>query len=659
MPKIPSQISELTSEAVFPIFGSMRIREYVTTQIGTLLRGLDRFSWPSYYWTWDGKGMLVEGSPDEIETEDTLERFFDIGMSPLCFAGRRFRDISGLWIAATPFEDEITGAVHRGQILPPPDGKERDNVTAFVRWVFDEALHGKGMRQIISQMNQAMIQYGRTVQTIEWTRQDSPFGEKVFPVNILDMNPAFFLKDPEGYPPGTYLMGSQMLTTDIRRLPEHLTLWGTAHMYFENPYGISEMRILNLVEKYWRKNLLFWARGNERNGSGAYVGRYGNKLFGKGRESERQTFLQELQKLKSDTITITHVDNMIETLQASIESDSLQGFHEACGQIISLVLTGSVTALQEGRVGGYSKEEATTTRRKSELERYDASLIDEIFNYQLIPPLVDYNFPGVTSYPRMQIIDPDLIFPTTPKDQKPAQEREESTVSPETAKESAPIEHENEHDISDMASFAATFEPPDVLKDSQEELQQVITDMPAYLPQDFDDLPPDDKPNSFTITAMRNTPESLERIRRLKDLLVDTVAIWNENDAWEQYFRQAKTLLRRDEINAVKGDLFVSFRYARQTAYNAVLQNIIDTQGDSLYAIQLLTQDDARVRPQHARWNGVTRPVNDEIWQAVRLPWDHGCRCFKIPIMQADYEAEPNRYRMTPRADIPPIPEGF
>ena len=641
------------------------IREYITTQLGSLLRGLDRFSWPSFYWTWNGKGTLVEGSPDKIEVEDTLERFFDTGLSPLCFAGRRFRDISGLWIAAAPFEDEITGAVHRGQILPPPDGNGRDEVTAFVRWVFDEALYGKGMRQIISQINQALIQYGRTIQTVEWTRQDSPFGEKVFPKNILDMNPAFFLKNPEGYPPGTYLMGSQMVSTDIRRLPDHLTLWGTAHMYFENPYGISEMRVINLIEKYWRKNMLFWARGNERNGSGAYVGKYGHRLFGKGKEAERQTFLEELRELKSDTITITHVDNMIETLQASVASDSLQGFHEACGQIISLVLTGSVTALQEGRVGGYSKEESTTTRRKSELERYDASLIDEIFNYQLIPPLVDYNFPGVTSYPRMQLIDPELIFPTTPKDQGNSKDTltvisKDGKKIPKTVEDSGENEQDEDEDtLSDMASFAAAFEPPDILKDSQEDLQQVIIDMPAYLPQDFDALPPDDKPDSFTITAMRNSPDSLERIRRLKDLITDTVEIWDENEAWGQYFRQAKTFLRRDEINAVKGDLFVSFRYARQTAYNTVLQDIIDTQGETLYAIQLRTQDDARVRPRHVRWNGVTRPVNDEIWQAVRLPWDHGCRCFKIPITQAEFEADPNRYRMTPRADIPPIPEGF
>ena len=231
---------------------------------------------------------------------------------------------------------------------------------------------------------------------------------------------------------------------------------------------------------------------------------------------------------------------------------------------------------------------------------------------------------------------------------------------PKTVEDSGENEQDEDEDtLSDMASFAAAFEPPDILKDSQEDLQQVIIDMPAYLPQDFDALPPDDKPNSFTITAMRNSPDSLERIRRLKDLITDTVEIWDENEAWGQYFRQAKTFLRRDEINAVKGDLFVSFRYARQTAYNTVLQDIIDTQGETLYAIQLRTQDDARVRPRHVRWNGVTRPVNDEIWQAVRLPWDHGCQCFKIPITQAEFEADPNRYRMTPRADIPPIPEGF
>lgn len=395
------------------------IREFFTTAIGKLIRGLDRFSLPSYYWTWNGRDTWVQGNPAEVERKYGIKRLHDISLSPLCFAGLRFRDVSRLWISASPFEDERTGAYHRGQIVPPPDNDINPEITEFVQWVFDEGFATKGMRQIISQIGNALITYGRTPQGLDWVQEETPFGKRVFPRDIIDLNPAFFLKDPEGYQKGIYLTndGCGNASNIIQRIPDNLMLWGTAHMYFENPYGISEMSLLNQIEQYWRKNLLFWARANERNGSGSFIGLYDEKLLGKGNEDKLKKFEEELKKLTIETVTATYKGNEIKILAAEIADESLKGLHEALGQITSIVLTGSVTALQEGRVGGFSKEEATTTRRKSELEQYDASLIEEMFNCQLIPWLVDYNYLGVKSYPRMQIIEPDLIMPTTPKDQ--------------------------------------------------------------------------------------------------------------------------------------------------------------------------------------------------------------------------------------------------
>ena len=650
---IGSRISYLTN----------MIRDFITTSVGKVIKGLDRFSFPSFYWTWDGKGTYVQGSPDEIELSDSLERFFDIGLSPLCFAGRRFRDVSRLWIAASPFEEERTGAYHEGQIVKPPDGDTSEEVLAFVRWVFDEAFSKKGMRQVLSQMNNAMITYGRTVQGIDWVRGDTPFGEKVFPVDLLDMNPEFFLKDPESYPKGIYVKDSKYQTNVLHRLPDHMMAWGTMHSYFENPYGISEMRILNLIEKYWRKNLLFWAKGNERNGSGAYIGKYGNRLFGKGKESERQTFLDELQKLKSDTVTITHIDNVIEALSASIASDSLQGFHEACGQIISIVLTGSVTALQEGRVGGFSKEEATTTRRKSELEQHDASILCEIFNYQIIPPLVDYNYPGVKSYPRMQLIQPDLIFATTPKDQDKGDDEDVVEVSSgedeklRDDKAAKPIK--GSQDVKAFAEDDTTKTLPPLLGEVTQQAVEIALKMPVSTRNDFDTLPDAAKFGAFTITAMRNTTKSLSRIERLRDLVAETIQITDEQEAWKSYFRQARAFLREEELAAMQSELFVSFRYARQYAYNQALEQVIEKGMDVVWGIQLLTQDDARVRPQHAKWHGVTRPATDAIWKKIHLPWDFGCRCLKVPITHVEFEGNPGKYTMTPADDVPSIPNSF
>jgi SPP1 gp7 family putative phage head morphogenesis protein len=42
---------------------------------------------------------------------------------------------------------------------------------------------------------------------------------------------------------------------------------------------------------------------------------------------------------------------------------------------------------------------------------------------------------------------------------------------------------------------------------------------------------------------------------------------------------------------------------------------------------QFLTVGDDRVRPSHAELDGFTAPKNDKIWDVLRVPLDHGCRC--------------------------------
>ena len=45
---------------------------------------------------------------------------------------------------------------------------------------------------------------------------------------------------------------------------------------------------------------------------------------------------------------------------------------------------------------------------------------------------------------------------------------------------------------------------------------------------------------------------------------------------------------------------------------------------------------DSRVRPSHAKLDGVTRPKEDIFWQRFDPPWDHNCRCLKFAIMKSD-----------------------
>ena len=45
---------------------------------------------------------------------------------------------------------------------------------------------------------------------------------------------------------------------------------------------------------------------------------------------------------------------------------------------------------------------------------------------------------------------------------------------------------------------------------------------------------------------------------------------------------------------------------------------------------------DSRVRPSHAKLDGITRAKDDPFWQKYDPPWDHNCRCMKFAILKKD-----------------------
>jgi len=180
--------------------------------------------------------------------------------------------------------------------------------------------------------------------------------------------------------------------------------------------------------------------------------------------------------------------------------------------------------------------------------------------------------------------------------------------------------------------------------------------MTVYTRSQFDKLTPEQQRGSWTVTSLKNTSKSLGRIQKLKGLVTDTIHITDEDDAWKAYWRQAKTYLREEEkSSATQQALFVSFRFARQSAYNYGIEQHLESNKSSIVAIRLETQEDTRVRAGHRRWHGVTLPVGHPAWDKVNLPFSWNCRCVKVPL---DAKAM-NGSSYTPEKDIPPIPEGF
>ncbi|MCK5641779.1 MAG: minor capsid protein [Gammaproteobacteria bacterium] len=74
-------------------------------------------------------------------------------------------------------------------------------------------------------------------------------------------------------------------------------------------------------------------------------------------------------------------------------------------------------------------------------------------------------------------------------------------------------------------------------------------------------------------------------------------------------------------------------------------------QKDVLPNLQYQTVNDGRVRPEHAAWDGIIKPVDDEFWDTHMTPNDWGCRCRVIRLPEGkttdlrEHTAKVNRMR--------------
>ena len=66
----------------------------------------------------------------------------------------------------------------------------------------------------------------------------------------------------------------------------------------------------------------------------------------------------------------------------------------------------------------------------------------------------------------------------------------------------------------------------------------------------------------------------------------------------------------------------------------------IDIQKDkkTLPLLQYQTAGDERVRPQHAAWDGIVKPVDDPFWDTRTPPTDWQCRCVLIQLEEGEEE---------------------
>jgi len=167
----------------------------------------------------------------------------------------------------------------------------------------------------------------------------------------------------------------------------------------DNPYGKG------LGQKLWwpvwfkKHGIKFWVLFCEKFGAPTPVGKYppGTK------KEDQDLLLAAIDAIQQETGVIIPESMVIELLEAQ-RSGTINTYESLCNYMdkqMSKAVLGQ-TATTEGTPGKLGNEDSQENVR-DDITKADADLLCECINNPLIPWLVDFNFPGVTEYPKIWI----------------------------------------------------------------------------------------------------------------------------------------------------------------------------------------------------------------------------------------------------------------
>jgi phage gp29-like protein len=164
----------------------------------------------------------------------------------------------------------------------------------------------------------------------------------------------------------------------------------------DNPYGKGLGQILWWYVWFKKHGVKFWVMFMEKFGMPTPVGKYPVQ-----QKDQKTLLMSALRSIQKET-GITIPDTMsIEFLEAARQGDG--SYAAACqyfDSAISKAVLGQTLTTEMGGTGSYAASQTHNEVRQDIVEA-DADLLDAYLNKTLIPWIVDYNFPGVTGYPRL------------------------------------------------------------------------------------------------------------------------------------------------------------------------------------------------------------------------------------------------------------------
>jgi hypothetical protein len=259
--------------------------------------------------------------------------------------------------------------------------------------------------------------------------------------------------------------------------------------------------------------------------------------------------------------------------------------------------------------------------------------------------------------------------PTTPKDQEEIDQGDGEIKTPDNIgkddddeeKELAGIaelqdEEEPTPDAVPVAvpasykTFPDTEPIPEIYKGSFFFAEEYLENMPVM---EFPDVTAEDANYVFTVKRFRGfTGDMLPILEELKASIIPTLNAESEADAWMQYYAAAVEIFGRNGIpmdNAIRDDLNISFRQARQNALNGGV--IRQAQEDpDIVGLRIINKENVDHHPVHVLWNGVGIPKDHpelELGGRLRIPMDFGCVCF--------YDFVYDASQITPESEWPEV----
>jgi Phage Mu protein F like protein len=177
---------------------------------------------------------------------------------------------------------------------------------------------------------------------------------------------------------------------------------------------------------------------------------------------------------------------------------------------------------------------------------------------------------------------------------------------------------------------------------SYDEAVDFIKSKPAVSRAVFDKLLPELKARAFTVAGL----EKAEELQAVRDMLAELPQGGNWDDIKHRIAQSLpysvdpdadpETQAAQREAGDRKAELLL--RLHGFQAYSAAAYRALDEQRDVFTYWQYKSMADGRVRHTHAALHNLTLPSSDPFWAGHYPPWEWGCRCQVVGLMDADVQ---------------------